>query len=291
MMKKYTSLGELLFDYREYHNISQQELADMLNLDVRTIQRWENNQTLIKPDKEEEIVLETLLPYQLIRNLNGAVAIPTFYDLSMRKYSLTPLNNKLPNVLWLKEELTEATGHIQSIEDNSYLEFILRNISRPKDSPQPVKPLLILEAARRLPELNVVITDDSGFYAGHSIVLPVNEEIFEKLKNREIAENEINVSDLVNNRHSENLFFYNYDTTADSNISLYYLTQYYWKFFRKLQQTNYTYGSFNIRNDSHEFNKQLGLKMIWEDEETQQRRGLQNPPRFYVGNFKEYLSE
>ena len=70
-MKKYNSIGELLVDYRKIKQSSQAEFAARLNVDIRTVQRWENGSTLIKPDKEEDIVMETLLPYQLLRNLNA----------------------------------------------------------------------------------------------------------------------------------------------------------------------------------------------------------------------------
>ena len=88
-MKKYNSIGELLADFRKLNKISQAEFASRLNVDIRTVQRWENGTTLIKSEKEDEIVKETILPYQLVRNLNAVVPIPTFYDFSLRKYSLS----------------------------------------------------------------------------------------------------------------------------------------------------------------------------------------------------------
>jgi transcriptional regulator with XRE-family HTH domain len=79
-MKQYFSIGALLIDYRHDRDLSQLDLSSLINVDIRTIQRWEKDITLIKPDKEKEIAEATLLPYQLIRNLNAAVPIPTYYD-------------------------------------------------------------------------------------------------------------------------------------------------------------------------------------------------------------------
>ena len=79
-MKKYSSIGELLIDYRSLNNISQIELASEFDVDIRTIQRWEKNMTLLKPDKEEEMIDITFIPYQVIRNLSAPFSIPTFYD-------------------------------------------------------------------------------------------------------------------------------------------------------------------------------------------------------------------
>jgi len=70
-MKKYTSLGTLLIDFRAYKNMSQAELASKFDVDIRTIIRWEKNETLLKSDKEEDMVDITFIPYQVIRNLNA----------------------------------------------------------------------------------------------------------------------------------------------------------------------------------------------------------------------------
>ena len=95
-MKKYSSIGELLIDYRTLNNISQIELASKFDLDVRTIQRWEKNITLLKADKEEEMVDVTFIPYQVIRNLNAPVSIPTFYDFNKESIPCLQLLRKYP---------------------------------------------------------------------------------------------------------------------------------------------------------------------------------------------------
>ncbi len=290
-MKKYTSLGELLTDYRKIKNISQSDLAVNLNVDTRTVQRWETNKTLIKSEKEKDIVLETLLPYQLIRNLNAVVPIETFYDFRLRKYSLTPLTNELPNASWLSERINEFTDRISTIEKEIDLNHIIRDIQLQKHSPKIIDRRLIQEAIKLLPELNLIITDKSGYYAGHSFVFPINSSTFEKLKNKEISEEELKISDLVNYKSKENPIFYNYDITADCNDNVFYLAHHYLRFFLKLQNKNYTFCSFTIRHDSFKLNEQLGLELVWEDKKEQEIRNLDAPPRFYVGDFKDFLSD
>ena len=104
-MKRYYLFSELLIDYRKYYKLSQLDFANKLQVDLRTIQRWEKDLTLISADKEEDFVLETLIPYQLVRNLNAKVPIPTFYDFKHRKYSLDELTNSLPKAKWFKEHI------------------------------------------------------------------------------------------------------------------------------------------------------------------------------------------
>ena len=47
-MKKYTSLGDLIIGFRDLNNISQADLAGKFDVDIRTIIRWEKNETLLK---------------------------------------------------------------------------------------------------------------------------------------------------------------------------------------------------------------------------------------------------
>ena len=127
-MKQYFSIGELFIDYRQENDLSQMDLSSLINVDIRTIQRWEKDITLIKPDKEKEIVEETLLPYQLIRNLNANVPIPTYYDFRIRKYALNKLNNDLPNAFWLKDRMKEFSKRIRTIELESDLEVLKKDL-------------------------------------------------------------------------------------------------------------------------------------------------------------------
>ena len=93
-MKKYNSIGELLVDYRIFRNISQSDFASKIDVDISTIPRWERTETLVKQEKEEDIVNVTLFPYQLIRNLNALKPIPTYYDFRINKYAITKKWNK-----------------------------------------------------------------------------------------------------------------------------------------------------------------------------------------------------
>ncbi len=58
-MKKYLTIGALLIDYRKENQLSQLDLSSEINVDVRTVQRWEKDITLIKPDKENSKFQET----------------------------------------------------------------------------------------------------------------------------------------------------------------------------------------------------------------------------------------
>ncbi|MDT0554336.1 helix-turn-helix domain-containing protein [Urechidicola vernalis] len=289
-MKKFNSLGELLVDYREYNGISQNEFADNVNVDVRTVQRWERDVTLVKPDKEEEIVLATLLPYQLIRNLNASVPIPTFYDFLIRKYSLTPLTNELPDAGWFKAQINIKTNRLRKIDFDFDIKHIVHFIESQHNDNHNVNKELIRAAIKLLPDLNVVLTDDSGYYVGHSIILPLKEETYLKLRNRKLRKDEIRVSDLVNPNDQKRPIFFNYDVTADCNDNIFYIVCDFLRYFRDFEK-DYLFCSYTERPDSLKLTEQVGIKVIWEDKLRMEELGIDVAPRFTEGNYKEFLSD
>lgn len=289
-MKQYFSIGALLIDYRRDRDLSQMDLSSLINVDVRTIQRWEKDITLIKPDKEKEIAEATLLPYQLIRNLNSTVPIPTYYDFRIRKYSLTELNNDLPHALWLKDRVKEFSKKIRTIELTSDIEILRKDLLLQKNNEEPISRNVLSRAIELLPELNLIIMDDFGNYSGHCITLPLSLEAYEQLKNKEITEKDINLSHLVNYKTMDKPNFFNYDITADCNHNIFYLAHAYLSFFRELT-TSYEYCSYTMRYDSYKINEQLGMKLLWENPIQRDGLGLEYHPRFYVGNFDNYFAQ
>jgi len=290
-MKKYLSIGELLSDYRKENQLSQMDFSSEINVDTRTIHRWEKDITLIKPDKEKEIVEATLLPYQLIRNLNAAQPIPTFYDFRIRKYSLTELNNELPNADWLKPRENDFSKRIRTIDVSNDMEILRKDLKIQKFGEAPIQQSVLSRAAELLPELNLIIMDDHQNYSGHCIVLPISVESFNLLNNNEITDADITLNDLVNYRTMEKPVFFNYDITADCNDNVFYLAHKYLKFFLDFPNKSYEFCSYTMRYDSYTLNEQLGLDLQWEGEAKFDHLGLKYHPRFYSGNFDKYLTD
>lgn len=289
-MKKYGVIGDLLIDFRKINQLSQADFAARLNVDIRTVQRWENGSTLIKPDKEEDIVTETMLPYQLVRNLNASVPIPTYYDFSLRKYSLSKLASSVPDARWFKKNLEIATKRIRTLDYDSDIEYIVRYMQFHKKITRSLREV-IREAVRLLPEMNLIITDDSGYYSGHSLIFPLKPEAYEKLRSRELNEQELTVNDLTNHRKLERPIFFGFDITADSNDNNFYLTSQLFRFVRDKPNQKYLFCSIPIRYDNLEVSDQIGLKIVWEGERGKNEHGLEVFPRFQEGNFRNFFSE
>lgn len=290
-MKKYHSLGELLVDYRKENDLSQSDFAAQMNVDVRTVQRWEKDETLIKPEKEKELSDDTLLPYQLIRNLNAVSPIPTFYDFRIRKYSLTRLNNELPDADWFKERIDELSNRTRTIDPEKDIEILRRDLKTQKLGESPLRLDLLKRAQEVLPELNLIIMDRFNNYSGHSIFFPISLLCYTKLVRREIRPDQIRAEDLVNYKNRERPVFLNYDITADCNDNIFFLAHQILKFFVDLPTDDYVFCSFTSRYDSYTLNEQMQLDLVWEDPTETDALGLEYHPRLYEGNLNSFLSD
>ncbi|MFC5194651.1 helix-turn-helix domain-containing protein [Bizionia hallyeonensis] len=288
-MKKYTSLGMFLIDFRAHKNMSQADFAAKLEVDIRTIIRWEKNQTLLKPEKEEALVDIAFVPYQVIRNLNAPVAIHTFYDFTLRKYSLSLMSNDIPEANWLKDKISISTDRLRTIQYDSDIKNALQCICLQPHIKKPIGIDVIKKALRLLPELNLIIFDNSNYYSGHSVFLPLSMECYNRLKKREIREEAITVNDLVDYKQLNNPVFYAYDINSDCNENIFYIASKLMRFFMHIKR-EYLYGAFISRLDSYSLNTQMGIRIVWQDDEQQLPDGSIYLPRFYEGSFAEFLN-
>jgi len=288
-MKKYNTLGELLIDYRNLNNISQSDFAAQMDVDIRTVQRWEKNITLLKSDKESELVEESFLPHQLIRNLNATTPIPTFYDFRIRKYSLSELTNDLPDIDWVKHKMDLTSEQLTSLDIETNLPHILRYIDYQYEGHNIISQQVLKQATLLLPDLNLHLTDTLGFYAGHCIILSISEGAFLKLRNKEITNSQIKISDLLDYRTVIKPIFYGYNITADSNTNAFYIMGAILKFFRDATFDNYLFCTFTNRHDSSFLNERIGLKLVWEEKGKDSLIFTDNVNLFYEGNIDEFL--
>ncbi len=287
-MKKYNSIGKLFIDFRIFRKMSQTEFATKINVDIRTIQRWERNETLVKQEKEKEIVNVTLFPYQLIRNLNALTPIPTYYDFRINKYAITKNNIELPEASWFKSQLGNSTKRVRRFDFELDFDPILKYLNFHKDVPKNIVQV-IRESINILPEMNLIITDELGFYSGHTLIFPIKQKTFENLKSKKILENEITLSDLTNYKTLDQIIFYGYDITADCNDNMFYIVNHVLRFLRNLPNQNYIYCSTALRFDSYKLVDNLGLKIVWEEEKEKNNLGLEFSRRFQEGDFKDFL--
>ncbi len=288
-MKKYLNIGDLLKDYRRYHSISQSDLASEFDVDIRTIIRWEKNETLLNPEKEEVMANVTFIPYQVIRNLNTPTQIPIFYDFDLRKYSLSSISSQLPNAEWIKSKIDVSTPRIRPIQYESDFENIIRFTALQHNPLKSTNIKLMMEAAKLLPELNIIILDQSGYYSGHCVYFPLSLTTYHDIRSRAIQEFDLQPEHLVNYRHQDTPVFYCHSITADCNENFFYIIGTVLKFYRDTPLKNYVYALLTSRYDSHHMSEQLGVEVVWEDFDIQKKEHLPAEPRLVEGNFNAFL--
>lgn len=264
-MKQYYSLGELLIDYRNLNEVSQSELAAMLDVDVRSVIRWEKNETLVKSEKEKDLVEQTFIPYQVIRNLNAAVPIPVYFDFKIRKYSISEISIGLPDTAIFKAHLDAVSPMTRCVTENpeQNIKNILHYHRYLYKTDVPVTGQLILEAAKILPELNLVLYDQAGYYAGHCVVLPIKRHAYEKLRGRKMPEGELRATDLANFKTEEQPIFYGYSIYGDCNENMHYMLNPLLVFLKK--HSKHTIASLVARPDGEKLLEDLGMKVLWTD--------------------------
>lgn len=285
-MKKYLSLAQLLIDYREYHRLSQVDLASKLDVDARTVIRWEKNESLVKHEKEIYFVKLLGIPHQVIRNLNTEHPIPIYFDFFRRIYSFSRLSQKVlsDSVFILDPEID--TGRIHLISSEKDVEFI-SYIQKLNKNYSPLKPELLLEAARILPELNLVIYSHSGFCAGHISILPLKYATYLKIRNQEMQEKNLDFSDLTFDLNNVPQVFYYYSLYADSVDNSYYMINRVMTHFKNSDYKEYVFAGISRRQEKIVFFKEMGLNVVWR----KQTAGGDVKLTLLEGNFDHYLSK
>ena len=289
-MKKYNSLGHILKDYRVYHNMSQAELASDLDVDIRSVIRWEKNETLLNSDKEQALAKTTFIPYQVIRNLNTINPIATFYDFDLRKYSLTAISSVLPDADWIGSKIDVPTTRLRPIKNKEDIDNIIRFTKLQKNPLKSLNRELITAAARIFPDMNLIILDQSGNYSGHSVYFPLSMETYSQIRDRIIQESDLTPKDLINYESQDIPVFYCHSITADSNENFFYIIGAILKFYRDVAPKDYLYALLTSRYDSRNMSEQLHIKTVWEDTITKDKYKLIGTPRLVEGDFKMFFN-
>ena len=91
-------------------------------------------------------------------------------------------------------------------------------------------------------------------------------------------------------RFLEQPIFYRYDICGDCNDTIFYIMAHFFRFFKAIENIDYLFCGYTERDDNYDLNLQIGLNIVWEDEQLQKELDLDCPPRFNEGNFTSFLS-
>ncbi len=284
-MKKYHSLGELLFDFRKHRNLSQLDLSALLDVDVRTVIRWEKNESLIKVEKEKVLIESFGIPHQVIRNLNTDKPISIYFDFNKWAYSLSSLSKMITNSSEFITDYELKTDRVQTISDDEDIKFITF-IQKNQKNCKPIPEAVVKMAAKLLPELNLVINGQSGFHEGHIAILPLKYESFVKLRDKTMRENQLNTNDLTRNYNEGTLVFFYYSLYANSVDNTHYLVNRLLAHFKNKKYDDYIFAGISYRRQKVDRLQEAGLKVVWEEP---LENDCENTAIFVAGNFNDFL--
>lgn len=290
-MKQYQSLGELLLAYRKYYKKTQLELAVALGVEVRTLSRWENDDTLVKPEKEKDLVMQTFIPYQVIRNLNAAIPIPVYYDFEIRKYSLSTITNRIPTAEEFKTHIEAVSPRLRPIESSGDIHSILEFYHGLDPESRPIRDAVIEEAVRILPELNSIIEDNAGYYAGHSVYFPISPKTHEKIKNREIRESQLTASDLIHYQVNSDVVLHSYTMYADCSENNYFMMANALRFLKNHDLDDNLVTGVVKRKDGLKTLHGMGFEVLWEEEIPEIESDVIGRRSYMEGRIKDYLQD
>jgi hypothetical protein len=183
----------------------------------------------------------------------------------------------------VKVEINSDRIHLIS-RDSDY-DFVT-GIQKSDKNTRPLKAEIIKKATKILPELNLVIYDYSGFYAGHITVLPLKHDIYIKIRNQEMNEGNLKLHDLTFDLTEKPLVFYFYSLYADSIDNAYYMINRILTFFKHKKYEDYIFAGISYRQPKTELLTEFGLSIVWQ--KPIEENALENRT-FLEGNFDKYL--
>ena len=275
-MKRYNNLSEILIDYRGHKGIAQIDLAGILDVDVRTVSRWEKGVSLIKPDKEKAFAEILFIPYMVLRHLNSENPLPVYYNFNERIYSLNAIGKKIVDSSVFKIDLPADDQEVSVPGKEEDYSFVNRIVEAKGKVPYASE-FMLKKAVSLLPELNLILFDQAGTYAGCMAVLPLKQKVYEKIKNNELNETVITARDLVDNVEREPFVYFYYVLYADSFGSTYYLTRH---LFSQLQNNSHKQDSIfagvSCTDNQIRLLTDMGLKQYREEplQDTDDHKGL-----------------
>jgi len=282
---KYLTLGDFLIDYRKHRNLTQLDFSAMIDVDVRTVVRWEKNESLIKTDKEKILIENLGIPHQVIRNLNTDRPIAVYFDFNRWLYSFTLLSSMVRSSNEFKMEHDLETSRIETLTSEKDFEFI-SYIQKNQKNNKPIRIEVLKKAVEILPEINLVIRDNSGYHGGHISILPLKIEIYEAIRDQRMLENEIRVEHLSSFPEDEQSVYYFYSIYSSSNDNTFYLVSRIFSYFKKLKNIEYTFGGITFQQLELERFLEMGFQIIWQKEVKDHPEWMAT---FFSGNFNDFL--
>lgn len=256
----FENIGNLLRSYRDIKNLSQLEFADLLQVSLKTIERWENCNNVIKERNIHDIADFTGIPIFVLILLNNSY--PIYYNIITRKYYVTQDEIKMKEPSLIKYEEIKKDFHykIHEINTTTQVEDIIKYDHEIYPTSNSMKKDTVIKAASLLPELNFTLHDKWGHYIGHSVCFPLLKDTYNKILNREIEEGDLKNVDLCANDMINVLYFYSlYSCCIGCSLKIMRKI----KSFLKFLDNEIIIAGYSVTKDGNKLCKNLGMNIVF----------------------------
>ncbi len=127
---------------------------------------------------------------------------------------------------------------IRGIDVEYDLSYLVEYLKIPKKQHENFSNVL-REAVILLPEVNVIITDELGYYSGYELIIPISEETYKLIKTKKMHAYELTASHIVGPKFQDKPIFFGYILTADCNDNIQYLVGHLLSYFKKMNAKSY----------------------------------------------------
>ncbi len=195
-LRRYASLGSLLLDVRTARKHTQQQMADELGVPPKTYGRWERNESRASPGHLERLSSILRLPFEVVLRLNHG--FPTLYHTGSHRFQTCTFDRDFVNQKVLREQLFDGSeeGRIEPVGHGDNLGLILADRRLVFPRRLFVAQSVLSRAIDLLPELNFIVRDPKGHYAGHILSIPLAKPSVDALLAQRIQESDIKLDDL-----------------------------------------------------------------------------------------------
>jgi len=293
-LETYSSLGALLKGLRRFHGMTQAEAAEKMEVPSRTWRRWEGG-ALVNQDHRRMLAESHLIPLEVVERLSSGMTV--LFNLRTRRFAYNTFETDFINKKIVREELHDdaSLSRISAISEDRDIPLIHDYDALIYPTENALKASIITSAQNAVPELNFVINDNLGLYAGHVVCLPLSDDVHEGLRSGDLEEGDLSTWDVAPKRPWKDppcLHFYS--IYAACSGFAYTLLKGLQNGIRTLVvegqiSKNSVVSGYAVTDDGIELCQKIGLSLVFESPEEQEKLGTEKVPSFYQGTVGDVL--
>lgn len=288
-LTSYSNLGALLSSYRDKFRIKQAALAGEIDVDPKTLSRWENQNNLSQ-ENLLRLAKRTLFPFELLVRL--AHGIPTLYNITSHRMAYSTFDTDFINRKLLQEELFNAGAddNIEITRASESLDDVLKQKRQIYSKDRWVPNEVLAQASRLAASLNLVARGHHGTYVGHLFTLPLKKAAHNALRTQERHEGDIRSVDLISPDNPDlgtlHIYSFHASTSHVAYAILQHLVRALMLDWEHLVECDCSLTRYPVTEDGLELSIKMGLRQVFPDPREHTRFKTEIIPEFREGRFR-----